>query len=83
MSKSFLRPLLSITFPQGFQKSKSVDIGLKEMGAKRRLNGVNNYKKIRKKKNLFTAAILNHFEPLFTNLKLLLSITFPQGFQIF
>ena len=35
---SNLRQLLSITFPQGFQKSKM--FGLREVGAKRRLNGV-------------------------------------------
>ena len=41
MSKSFqiLRPILSITFPQGFRKSKK--FGLQEVGVKRRLNGVN------------------------------------------
>ena len=38
---SNLGPFLSITFPQGFQKSKSLDIGLWEVGAKRRLNKVN------------------------------------------
>ena len=38
---SNLTPLLVITFPHGFQKSKSLDIGLWEGGAKRPLNGVN------------------------------------------
>ena len=34
--RPFLRSLLSITFPQGFQ---ILDIRLQEVGAKRRLNG--------------------------------------------
>ena len=37
---SNLRPLLYITFPQGFQKLKFLDIGLWEVVAKRPLNGV-------------------------------------------
>ena len=50
---SNLRPFL-----QGFQKSKSLDIGLPEVGAKRHLNRVNKWKKICKK-SFFAAAILN------------------------
>ena len=34
-----LRPLLYITFPQGFRISKILDIQLREVGAKRDLNG--------------------------------------------
>ena len=42
---SNLRPLLFITFPQGFQKFKSLDVGLEEVGTKRRLNGANKWRK--------------------------------------
>ena len=38
---SNLRPFLSITFPQEFQESKILEIGLWEVGGKRHLNGVN------------------------------------------
>ena len=48
-----LRPLLFITFPQGFRKSKKLDIGLWEVGAKRPLNGVRNTDT---KKNLISKA---------------------------
>ena len=38
---SNMRPLLSITFPQGFKNLKKMDIGLFEVGAKRRSNEMN------------------------------------------
>ena len=34
-----MRPLISISFPQGFESLKKLDIRLQEVGAKRRLDG--------------------------------------------
>ena len=53
-----LRPLLYITFPQGFQKSlKKNNIGLYEVGAKFKWNS--QMKKKIRKKSFFVAAILH------------------------
>ena len=82
MSKSFqiwdhFFPLL---FPKDSENLKSLDIGLWEVGAKRRLNGVNKWKKICKK--LFSPRWFHTlYELKFSILWPLLSITFPQGFQ--
>ena len=57
-----------------------MDIQLREVGAKRRLNGVN-----KQKKNPLKTVSLRQFYTLYeqkvSNLRPLLSITFPQGFQ--
>ena len=58
--------LFSLLFPNDFKNLNSLDIGFREMGAKRRLNGVNKWKK--SVKNFFAAAMLqpfwDHFFPL-------------------
>ena len=54
----YLIPFLSITFPQGFWKSKKMNIGLREMGVKISLNWVN--KSWKSVKTLFVAAILHN-----------------------
>ena len=61
ISNSNLKPLLFVSFPQGFRHLKSLDIGLREVGAKRRLNGVNKEKNKKTKKTCSAALILDHF----------------------
>ena len=51
----------SLVFPKDSENLKSLDIGLREVGATRRLNEVNKEEKIRKKKTFFATAILNLF----------------------
>ena len=58
---------------------KSLDIGLWEVGAKRRLDGVNKWKISVKKISLRRFYTL--YEEIFLNLRIPLSVTFPQGFQ--
>ena len=48
-----------LVFPNDSENITSLDIGLREVGAKRRLNGVNKGKQ--RKKTIFAAAILDHF----------------------
>ena len=71
-------PLL---FPKDSEYLKFLDIALREVGAKRPLNGVNKWRKFLK--NFFRRG---DFTPFFckksSNLRPLLSITFPQGFRI-
>ena len=54
-----LRPLFSITFPQWFWKSKNLDIGLQEVGAKRRLKEV---RKCDKHTNKNTKNTCGHYD---------------------
>ena len=78
---SNVRPLLSITFPQGLQISKNIGHPTSGSGGKKTVNGTSKVKKI--KKNLFFA---RRFQTIFKQkcsyLRPLLSITLPQGFQI-
>ena len=58
---SNLRPLLSISFPKDCSNLKSLDIELREVGAKRPLNGLrntNSRKILPTKQTFFCAAIL-------------------------
>ena len=67
-------------FPQGFQKCyTSLDIEFWELGAKRGLNRVYKWKEIHKKLFL-PPQFCTLKEQKLSNLRLLLSITFPQGF---
>ena len=82
LSKSFqiwdyLFPLL---FPNDPENLTSLDIRLYEVGAKRRLNGVKKWKKS-VKKNSSPRRFYTFYEQKFSNLRPLLSFTFPQGFQ--
>ena len=70
-------PLL---FPKDSENPKSLDIGLWEVGAKRYLNGMNKFLKICKKK-IPPRRFYTLYEQTFSNLRPLLSNTFPQGFQ--
>ena len=71
--------LFLLLFPKDSENLKSLVIGLWELGAKRCLNGENKWKKI------FIFFLPQQFYTLygqkFSNLKPLLSITFPQGFR--
>ena len=60
---SNLRSLLSISFPQGIWISKILDIQIREVREKRRLNGTSKVNKFLKYlyKTFFAAAILDHF----------------------
>ena len=73
----------SLVFPKDSENLKSLDIGLREVGATRRLNEVNKEEKIRKKKTFYCHC---NFKPFLrekrSHLKPILSINFPQGFQI-
>ena len=69
-----------LVFPNNSENITSLNIGLREVGAKIRLNGVNKENKSVKKK--VAAAILTIFEQKCSNLRPLLSKTFPQGFLI-
>ena len=77
-------PFYPLLFPKSSESLKILDIWFWEVGAKRRLNGtlkVNKWKKICKK--LFTQRkIWTIFEQQFSNLRPLLSTTFPQGFWL-
>ena len=82
MSKSLKiwDPFFPILFPNDFESLKCLNIGLWKGGAKRRLNGVNKWKK--SVKNIFAAAILDHIWVKMFNRETTFSITFPQGFRI-
>ena len=56
---SNLRPLLSTTFPQGFWKSKKFGHWNLESGEKRRLNGVNKWRRKNPYSTFLAAAILH------------------------
>ena len=67
--------------PKDSESLRILDIRLWEVGAKRPLNGTSKVKKV-KKKTFFCAAILDNFQTKCSYLRPILSITFPQGFQI-
>ena len=78
---SNLKPILSITFPQKFQKSKKFGHCTSVIGGKKTFKRNEQMKKIRKK--LFSPCqFYTLYEQQFSNLRPLLSITFPQGFRI-
>ena len=77
---SNLRPLLFIICPQGFWKSKNFGDWTSASGGKKRLIGVNKWRK-KSIKTCFATAIYTFYEQKFSNLRPLLTITFPQGFQ--
>ena len=72
-------PLL---FPKDSESLKILDIRLREVGAKRPLNGASKVKKVREKKLFFARRFSTIFKQKCSYLRQLLSITFPQGFQI-
>ena len=71
-------PLL---FPKDSESQKILDIRLREVGAKRPLNGTSKVKKVREKL-FFARCFQTIFKRKCSYLRPLLSITFPQGFQI-
>ena len=88
---SNLRPVLSITFPQEFRKSKKFGHWTPKSGGKKTVkrSEKHRYQKILLSKAKFAqqlfffwAAILHPLLVKFSNLRPVLSITFPQGFQI-
>ena len=81
---SYLRPLLSITFPQGFRISKNIGHTTSGIGGTKTVKKTKNRRRPKKvkKKTFFCAAILDHFKQKCSYLRPLLSITFPQGFRI-
>ena len=82
MSKSIQIWDHSFPFLPKYSKNlKSLDIGLQELGAKRRLNGVNKWKKS-VKKTFSGASIQDHFGGKCLNLRPLFPLLLPQGFRI-
>ena len=79
-----MRPLLSITFPQGFRISKNIGHPSSGSGGKKTVKKDQKPKKTEKGEEIFfCAAILDNFQQKkFSYLRPLLSITFPQGFRI-
>ena len=71
-------PLL---FPKDSENLKSLDIGLREVGAKWRLIGVNKWRRKKSLKKKMPRRFCNLYEQKFSNLRPVLSITFPQEFR--
>jgi hypothetical protein len=73
-----------ILFPKDSKSLKILDIRLREVGAKRPIKKTQNRRRPKqvKKKTFFCAAILDNLKKKCSYLRPLLSITFPQGFQI-
>ena len=61
---SYLRPLLSITFPQGFRISKNIGHPTLRSGGKKTVKKTKNQRRPKKvkKKTFFCAAILDNFQ---------------------
>ena len=80
---SNVRPLLSITFPHGFRITKNIGHPTSGSGVKKTVKRYFKSEKKRRKKTFFFA---RRFQTIFKQkcsyLRPLLSITFPQGFQI-
>ena len=69
---------LPLVFPKDSENLKSLDIGLQEVEAKRRINGMNKLKK--SVKNFFLPLqFFTLFQQKFSTLRPLFSITFPRG----
>ena len=79
--RSILRPLLSITFPQRFRISKIFGHCTLRSGGKKTFKRSEQMKKIPKKLFL-PRRFYTIFQQKSSNLRPLLSITFPQGFRI-
>ena len=77
---SNVRHLLSNTFPQGFRKSKKLGHWTFRSGGKKRFKVSGQMKKSVKKNFFSPRQFYTIYEPMFSNLRRLLSITFPQGF---
>ena len=73
-----------ILFPKDSESLKILDIRLREVGAKIPLKKTENRRRPKKvkKKTFFCAAILDNFQTKMFISETILSITFPQGFQI-
>ena len=79
----YLRPLLSNTFPQWFQKSKKVEHWTLVSRGKKTFKQSEQMKKKNPLKYCFAVQFYILYEQHFSNLRPLLSITFPKGFQKF
>ena len=79
-AKVFKSETTSFHFSRIWKIKKSLDIGLREVGAKRLLNGGKKGKQIHKKNTL--RRFYTIFKQKCLHLRPLISITFPQGFQI-
>ena len=79
MSKSFqiLRPILSITFPQGSRKSKKFGHWTSGSGGKKTFKWSEQMKNIRKKLFFLPQRFYTLYEQKISNRRPLLSITFP------
>ena len=73
---SNMRPLLSITFP--YESLKILDIPLREVGAKRPLNGTSKVKKVKKKKLFLARRFRTIFKQKCSYMRPILSILFPK-----
>ena len=76
-----MRPLFSITFPKGFQKSKKVGHWTLKKGGKKTFKLSEQMQKNLKKIFFVVVEILHPYGKKFSNLRPLLSITFPKGFR--
>ena len=85
---SYLRPLLSITFSQGFRICKNIGHPTSGSGGKKTVKKDRKPEKIEKsekkwrKKTFFLRGDFRQFAKKCSYLRPLLSITFPQGFRI-
>ena len=81
---SNLRPLLSMTFPQEFRKSNKIGHFTLGSGGKKMFK---RSEQMKKRKNCIKLFLPRRFytlyEQKFSNLRPILSITFPQGFRKF
>ena len=75
-----LRPLQPITFPHGFRKSKKFGHWTLGSGGKKTFKQSEQMPKIRLNK-ILPRRFYTVYEQKFSNLRPLLSITFPQGFR--
>ena len=80
--RSYLRPLLSITFPQRFRISKNIEHPISGRGGKKTNKRYLKSKKVREKNLFFVLQFLTIFKQKCSYLRPLLAITFPQGFRI-
>ena len=77
-----LNHFFPLLFPKDSESLKILDIRLREVGAKRPLNGTSKVKEVREKKLLFCAAILDNFQTKMFISETTSFHTFPQGFRI-
>ena len=79
---SYLRPLLSITFPQGVRISKNIGHPTLGSGGKKTVKRYLKTAKSEEKKLFFAQRFLKIFKQKISYLRPLHSITFSQGFRI-